>query len=57
MFRKIMHWIRVDPDSLGRPKLSGNEDIQSLAVPICVLSLVQELEDAGIKLEDLRESR
>ena len=57
MFRKIMHWIRVDPESLGRPKLSGNEDIQSLAVPICVLSLVQEFEDAGIQLEDLRESR
>jgi N-acylglucosamine 2-epimerase len=57
MFRKIMHWVRVDPEGLGRPRLAGNEDIQSLAVPICVLSLIHELEDAKILCDDLNEAR
>lgn len=57
MFKKIMHWTRVDPEALGRPKLPGNENIQSLAVPICVLSLIHELEDSGIQSDDMGEAR
>lgn len=44
-FAKIMHWVRVDDSTLGRPKLKGNKPVESLAVPMCVLSLVHELEE------------
>lgn len=57
MFKKIMYWTRVDPEALGRPKLAGTENIQSLAVPICVLSLIHEFEDSGIHSEDMSEAR
>ncbi len=52
MFRNIVHWSRFDPKALGRPLLAGNEPCDNLSIPMCVLCLVHELEDAGIPKED-----
>lgn len=57
MFRKILHWIRVDDSGLGRPKLPGNKPVETLAVPLSVLNLVHEiesLEPEGLNLKEVR---
>ena len=57
MFKNIVHWTRVDPAPLGRVTLEGAEPSEPLSVPMCILSLVHELEDAGIQTPDLAEIR
>ena len=57
MFKNIVHWTRVDPAPLGRVTLEGTEPSEPLSVPMCILSLVHELEDAGIQTPDLAEIR
>lgn len=49
MFKLIIHWAREDDSDLGRPKLPGTGSHQNLAVPMCILSLVQELDDLDIQ--------
>ena len=43
MMDHIIHWVRVDPSELGRTKLPGDEPMNSMAVPMMLLSLVQQL--------------
>ncbi|CAL8264125.1 unnamed protein product [Lota lota] len=43
MMDHVIHWVRVDPSELGRPKLPGDEPINSMAVPMMLLCLVQQL--------------
>ena len=43
MMDHVIHWVRVDPSELGRTKLSGDEPINSMAVPMMLLCLVQQL--------------
>ena len=59
MFSAIHKWVRFDDSDLGRPKMAGSkEKVSTLAEPMCLLSLVHEMEDAGIVIaEDLDEIR
>ena len=57
MFRKILYWVRVDNSSLGRPQLPGNQPMATLAVPMCILSLVHEMEDLKPNSLDMEEVR
>ncbi|XP_072884854.1 N-acylglucosamine 2-epimerase [Hemitrygon akajei] len=45
MMDQVCHWVRVDPAGLGRPHLPGAPDTSSLAVPMMLLCLVQQLEE------------
>ncbi|TRY61491.1 hypothetical protein TCAL_06260 [Tigriopus californicus] len=49
MFKLIIHWAREDDSDLGRPKLPSTGNHQNLAVPMCILSLVHELDDLDIQ--------
>jgi hypothetical protein len=57
MFKNIVYWSRVDSTGLGRPKLEGCEPVQTLAVPMCILGLIHELEDAGVQTDEMSETR
>ncbi|KAM4695675.1 N-acylglucosamine 2-epimerase [Rhinophrynus dorsalis] len=58
MMDQIVHWVRVDPSGLGRPKLSGADPVNGMAVPMMLLNLVDQLseddEEMARKYEDLR---
>ena len=43
MMDRVIHWVRVDPSELGRTKLTGDEPVNSMAVPMMLLSLVHQL--------------
>ncbi|XP_057615975.1 N-acylglucosamine 2-epimerase isoform X1 [Chionomys nivalis] len=43
MMDQIVHWVRVDPTGLGRPQLSGTPATEPMAVPMMLLSLVEQL--------------
>ncbi|XP_049980962.1 N-acylglucosamine 2-epimerase isoform X3 [Alexandromys fortis] len=43
MMDQIIHWVRVDPTGLGRPQLSGTPATEPMAVPMMLLSLVEQL--------------
>ena len=43
MMDRIIHWVRVDPSELGRTQLPGEEPVNSMAVPMMLLCLVQQL--------------
>ncbi|KAJ3605406.1 hypothetical protein NHX12_027453 [Muraenolepis orangiensis] len=43
MMDHVIHWVRVDPSELGRTQLSGAEPVNSMAVPMMLLCLVQQL--------------
>ncbi|CAL8346551.1 unnamed protein product [Merluccius merluccius] len=43
MMDHIIHWVRVDPSELGRTQLPGEEPVNSMAVPMMLLCLVQQL--------------
>ncbi|XP_072102382.1 N-acylglucosamine 2-epimerase isoform X4 [Mobula birostris] len=45
MMDQVCHWVRVDPAGLGRPHLPGAPDTSSLAVPMMLLCLVEQLEE------------
>ena len=47
MFHAIHNWARIDDSGLGRPKLASgsSEKTSSMAEPMCLLSLVHEMED------------
>lgn len=59
-FRQILLWVRVDDSGLGRQRLPGNAGrTSSLAVPMCVLCLAQEMADVvndedGLDLAEVR---
>lgn len=43
MLSLVTHWARVDDAELGRPKLSGQEAANPLAVPMMLLYVVDEV--------------
>ncbi|KAL1766020.1 host cell factor 1 isoform X3 [Sigmodon hispidus] len=43
MMDQIVHWVREDPAGLGRPQLSGTLATEPMAVPMMLLSLVDQL--------------
>ncbi|XP_058514354.1 N-acylglucosamine 2-epimerase isoform X2 [Ochotona princeps] len=46
MMDQIVRWVREDPSGLGRPQLPGTPAAESMAVPMMVLSLVEQLGEA-----------
>ncbi|KAG9477922.1 hypothetical protein GDO78_013096 [Eleutherodactylus coqui] len=57
MMDQIVHWVRVDSSGLGRPELPGAEPVNSMAVPMMLLNLVDQLceddEEAAMKYSEL----
>ena len=43
MMEQLLHWVREDPSGLGRPQLAGDAPTNSMAVPMMLLCLVQQL--------------
>uniref|UniRef100_A0A8D1A4B9 N-acylglucosamine 2-epimerase n=1 Tax=Sus scrofa TaxID=9823 RepID=A0A8D1A4B9_PIG len=43
MMDQIVHWVREDPSGLGRPQLPGAVASESMAVPMMLLCLVEQL--------------
>ena len=43
MLSLVTHWARVDDAELGRPKLSGQEAANPLAVPMMLLYVIDEV--------------
>ena len=50
MMDQIVHWVREDPSGLGRPQLPGTPASESMAVPMMLLSLVEQLGEADEEL-------
>ncbi|XP_073655075.1 N-acylglucosamine 2-epimerase isoform X3 [Tursiops truncatus] len=50
MMDQIVHWVREDPSGLGRPQLPGAPAAESMAVPMMLLSLVEQLGEADDEL-------
>ncbi|XP_058390971.1 N-acylglucosamine 2-epimerase isoform X1 [Diceros bicornis minor] len=50
MMDQIVHWVREDPSGLGRPQLLGAPASESMAVPMMLLSLVEQLGEADEEL-------
>nr|XP_028567880.1 N-acylglucosamine 2-epimerase [Podarcis muralis] len=45
MMEAIVHWVREDPSELGRPLLAGAIPHDSMAVPMMLLNLVDQLSE------------
>ncbi|XP_069383384.1 N-acylglucosamine 2-epimerase isoform X1 [Paralichthys olivaceus] len=43
MMEQLIHWVRVDSSGLGRPQLPGDVPTNSMAIPMMLLCLVQQL--------------
>ncbi|KAI3357470.1 hypothetical protein L3Q82_015510 [Scortum barcoo] len=43
MMQQLIFWVREDPSGLGRPQLPGDAPTNSMAVPMMLLCLVQQL--------------
>lgn len=43
MMEQLIYWVREDPSGLGRPQLPGDIPSNSMAVPMMLLCLVQQL--------------
>ncbi|XP_029096796.1 N-acylglucosamine 2-epimerase isoform X2 [Monodon monoceros] len=50
MMDQIVHWVREDPSGLGRPQLPGAPAAESMAAPMMLLSLVEQLGEADDEL-------
>lgn len=46
MMEKLVFWVREDPSGLGRPQLPGDTPSNSMAVPMMLLCLVQQLSES-----------
>ncbi|XP_069141116.1 N-acylglucosamine 2-epimerase-like [Argopecten irradians] len=51
MMDKIVYWVREDDTDLGQPAMEGAVPISSLAVPMMLLCLMDQLETVDPKLE------
>lgn len=51
MMDQLVHWVRVDSSGLGRPRLAGDQPVNSMAVPMMLLCLVDQLTEGRGKLE------
>ncbi|XP_034074407.1 N-acylglucosamine 2-epimerase isoform X2 [Gymnodraco acuticeps] len=47
MMEQLISWVREDPAGLGRPQLPGDVPTNSMAVPMMLLCLVQQLTEGG----------
>ncbi|XP_027869167.1 N-acylglucosamine 2-epimerase [Xiphophorus couchianus] len=45
MMEQLIYWVREDASGLGRPQLPGDDPTNSMAVPMMLLCLVQQLSD------------
>lgn len=45
MMKQLIYWVRVDPSGLGRPQLPGDVPSNSMAVPMMLLCLVQQVSE------------
>lgn len=55
MMEKLIFWVREDPSDLGRPQFPGDTPTNSMAVPMMLLCLVQQLsEGRGSEVADER---
>ena len=43
MMTRILYWVRHDDSGLGREKLAGNTPVSTLAVPMMLLCLIDQL--------------
>lgn len=43
MMAQLIFWVQVDPTGLGRPALPGDKLTNSMAVPMMLMCLVQQL--------------
>ena len=43
MLSLVTHWARIDDTELGRPKLSGQEEVNPLSVPMMLLYVNNEV--------------
>lgn len=43
MMEQLIYWVQEDSSGLGRPQLPGDIPANSMAVPMMLLSLVQQL--------------
>ena len=43
MLSLVTHWARIDDTELGRPKLSGQEEANPIAVPMMLLYVIDEV--------------
>lgn len=43
MLSMVTHWARIDDTQLGRPKLSGQEEANPIAVPMMLLYVIDEV--------------
>uniref|UniRef100_A0A8B9YCP8 N-acylglucosamine 2-epimerase n=1 Tax=Bos mutus grunniens TaxID=30521 RepID=A0A8B9YCP8_BOSMU len=50
MMDQIVSWVREDPSGLGRPQLPGAPASESMAVPMMLLNLVEQLGEADEEL-------
>lgn len=50
MMEQIACWVREDPSGLGRPHLPGAPASESMAVPMMLLNLVDQLGEADEEL-------
>jgi len=56
MMSRMEYWVGEGASELGRPQLSGQEVSSSLAVPMCILSLLPMVEKLGWVRPGLEES-
>lgn len=53
MMAQVIRWVREDPSGLGRPQLPGDCPANSMAVPMMLLCLVQQVsEGRGLEVID-----
>ncbi|XP_078064968.1 N-acylglucosamine 2-epimerase-like, partial [Mustelus asterias] len=45
MMQQVTRWVHEDPAGLGRPQLSGAGEVNSMAVPMMLLCLIDQLEE------------
>lgn len=57
MMDQLVHWVRNDSSGLGRPQLPGDQPVNSMAVPMMLLCLVDQLiedkEELRVKYREL----
>ncbi|XP_062855332.1 N-acylglucosamine 2-epimerase isoform X2 [Trichomycterus rosablanca] len=51
MMDQLVHWVRNDSSGLGRPKLPGDQPVNSMAVPMMLLCLVDQLTEGRKELK------
>ncbi|ETE67394.1 N-acylglucosamine 2-epimerase [Ophiophagus hannah] len=50
MMEAIVHWVREDPSELGCPQLAGAVSYDSMAIPMMLLNLVDQLSEGDVEV-------